>query len=217
MAQAHDEKDLSVSFNVGGRIFVVYRLLLDAFPSTILARSASEEWFGNNADKPIFIDRDSDRFQYCLDYMRDGRVGLPPTESKAALLAELTYYGFENVDPTAICTTLAAIDVARGLDACQERSNKEMAALEKSLIDINAKLANFKQANILFQTFAVTGETIFEFLYHSIKQNDAHKFYCHSFESDFFNECLATYGLRVLSFKRGGECTDAVISLTFLD
>ena len=41
----------------------------------------------------IFLDRDGDRFQLCLDYMRDGKVHLPFHISRDALVHELDYYG----------------------------------------------------------------------------------------------------------------------------
>ena len=51
----------------------------------------------------LFIERDGDRFKFCLDYMRDGGIiGLPPTVSKEALLQDLAYYGFQDVDPSGI-------------------------------------------------------------------------------------------------------------------
>lgn len=50
----------------------------------------------------MFIERDGERFRYCLDYMRDNKVFLPPTVAKGALLLDLEYYGFENVDTTSI-------------------------------------------------------------------------------------------------------------------
>ena len=202
MAPSHDERDLSVSFNVGGRIFVIRHSLLDAFPSTMLARSASEEWFGNDADKPIFIDRDSDRFRYCLDYMRDGRVVLPSTESKAALLAELKYFGFENVDPKAIVTRLAAGEVAKHVKEWHEKSNSEVAALTLNLTHV-------KQANIVFHKFAATGQTKFRFCYKE-GEYDEYIFFRDFIRIDFFNEYLANYGLRVLINKKHGIGTQCV-------
>jgi hypothetical protein len=51
----------------------------------------------------FFIERDGERFRYCLDYMRDGgTVNLPPTIPKDALLQDLTYYGFQDIDPSKI-------------------------------------------------------------------------------------------------------------------
>ena len=99
-------------FDIGGRVFKVRRALLDSFPSTILARAASEQWQGDETDKAIFMDRDSERFRYCLDYMRDGKVELPLRESKFALLKDLEYYGFENVDSKSIEITCNAIEAA---------------------------------------------------------------------------------------------------------
>jgi BTB/POZ domain len=113
-----------VKFDVGGRIFKVRRSLLESFPETMLARSASDLWNTTTSavfeavstsqddtskkkravkknrvhheqqqQQPIFIDRDSHRFSYVLDYMRDGCVVvLPVTISKESFLTELQYF-----------------------------------------------------------------------------------------------------------------------------
>lgn len=97
------DKDGSiVTFNVGGVVYQVRRSLLETFPNTMLARSASKQWTDGDNEKPIFIDQDGQRFRFCLEYMRNGNVQLPSTESKVALLNDLQYYGFENVDPDSI-------------------------------------------------------------------------------------------------------------------
>ena len=54
---------------------------------------------------PTFIDRDPDRFAYCLDYMRgNGKVYLPEMVSIMAFIDELKFFGFEDVDETKIVT-----------------------------------------------------------------------------------------------------------------
>ena len=78
----------------------------------MLARMISELWLGSDEakDEPIFIERDGERFRYCLDYMRDGRVSVAITVSKDGILKDLEYYGFEGIDPAAIevCGTIKA-------------------------------------------------------------------------------------------------------------
>lgn len=94
-AQGVEETSTTVKFNVGGKLYEVSRSLLDRFPSTKLAEKASE-W--SLPSPPIFIDRDGDRFAYCLDYMRDnGTVYLPETVSKTAILRDLEFLGFEDI------------------------------------------------------------------------------------------------------------------------
>lgn len=93
----------TVRFNVGGTIYEVSRTLINQFPDTMLARLSSETWSPESNGEPLFIERDGDRFRYCLDYMRDGGiVDLPATVSKAAMLRDLEYYGFQEVDPSTI-------------------------------------------------------------------------------------------------------------------
>eukprot|EP00957_Ditylum_brightwellii_P044771 3396357-Ditylum_brightwellii.AAC.1 len=81
-------------FNVGGHKYQVARSLLEQHPNTMLARISSEQW-QKDPEAEIFIDRDGDRFRYCLDYLRDGFVALPITVPKKALLQDLAYYGVE--------------------------------------------------------------------------------------------------------------------------
>ena len=78
------------------------RSLLDMHPNTMLARSASEQWL-QNPDAEVFVERDGIRFGYVLDYLRDdGSVILPMTVPKPSFLADLVYYGVENVDESKI-------------------------------------------------------------------------------------------------------------------
>lgn len=84
-----------VKFNVGGMRYDVAHSLLDAHPESMLARIASEEW-EQDEQSEIFIERDGARFKYCLDVLRDGKVSLPPTVSKSAILEDLIYYGVDS-------------------------------------------------------------------------------------------------------------------------
>jgi len=85
----------TVQFNVGGTLYTVSRSLLDSqHPNTMLARSASQQW-QEDSEAEIFIERDGSIFRFVLNYMRDGRVVLPISESKESVLAELEYYGIE--------------------------------------------------------------------------------------------------------------------------
>jgi BTB/POZ domain len=90
-----------VKFNVGGKRFDISRSLINAFPNTMLSKAVSETWQKSD-DDPIFIDRDGERFHYVLDYMRDGYTSLPYNITQDAVLNELSYFGFENVDPETI-------------------------------------------------------------------------------------------------------------------
>lgn len=84
----------TVQFNIGGTPYKVSRSILESHPNTMLAKSATVQW-QEDPEAEIFIERNGNRFQYVLDYMRDGKVVLPVTESKESLLADLEYYGVE--------------------------------------------------------------------------------------------------------------------------
>ena len=85
-------------FNVGGQHYEVSRSLLQSHPDTMLAKSASDQW-QEDPESEIFIERDGARFRFVMDYLRDGNVTLPITETKEAFVAELEYYNIAiNVD-----------------------------------------------------------------------------------------------------------------------
>ena len=84
-----------VKFNVGGTRYEVARSLLESHPETMLTRMASKDWHDDSKSDEIFIERDGERFKYCLDYLRDGKVLLPITTRKDALLEDLKFYNVE--------------------------------------------------------------------------------------------------------------------------
>ena len=87
----------TVKFNVGGTIYEVSRSLLERYPDTMLAKSASKRWQEDSMSE-IFIERDGDLFRHVLSYLRDGRVVLPLTASREGLMLELHYYGLDGVE-----------------------------------------------------------------------------------------------------------------------
>lgn len=90
--------------NVGGTRYEVSDSLLDQFPESMLRRLTSEAWNKNNqdgegaAESEIFIERNGQRFQYVLDFMRDAAVALPLAIPRAQFIVDLEYYniGYED-------------------------------------------------------------------------------------------------------------------------
>lgn len=114
------EKIAEVTFDVGGKIYQVSRTLVEAFPETMLYAPASDRWTNGCID-PIFIDRNGERFQYLLDYMRDNEVHLPWSIPKQALSNDFTYYGFQ-VDTNRIkCAAVHPSHVADQLKSWEKK------------------------------------------------------------------------------------------------
>ena len=132
----------TVQFDVGGRVYRVSRSLLELFPDTMLSRMVSKTWAhddddGRKEEIPIFIERNAERFQYVLDYMRDGQVvSLPVTVSKKGFLKDLEYYGFENVDASSVslCPSLSTyLDMGEKFEkleaeSCERKDEEHRAA-----------------------------------------------------------------------------------------
>jgi len=77
-------------------VFEVSCELVERHPNIKLAIMAEESWDDSEA---IFMDGNSERFEYVLDYVRTGHVILPINISRMALLQDLEFYGFENIPP----------------------------------------------------------------------------------------------------------------------
>ena len=91
-----------VCLNVGGKQYKVSCSLLDMHPNSELAQIISEQWLSSPKEE-VFIERDGERFRFVLDYLKnDGHVFLPMTVPIPLLLADLTFYGIENVDESKI-------------------------------------------------------------------------------------------------------------------
>jgi hypothetical protein len=81
----------------------------------------------------LFIDRDSDRFRFCLDYMRaPDKVWLPLNIPKEAILDDLDFYGFEDVDPSKIHGGSSNLAAARHLSKCKEEHEKFLATCKRN-------------------------------------------------------------------------------------
>jgi len=189
----------TVSFDVGGRIFKVRRSLLEGFPSTVLARSASDEW--HEGDKPIFIDRDADRFRYCLDFMRDGEIQLPHTESQEAVLKDLEYYGFEDVDPNVIIVQVPVIEAMECLVSVGNDFDDELAMAKVEADTAIDRLMHMKVARACFNDYkhTLTGTVNFgNHLSDTEKQEFAPRL--GKLKWDLLNEYLKKFDLQAVKY-----------------
>ena len=106
--------------NVGGTKYEVSDTLLDGFPESMLRKITSDTWNqksndddgddGNNT-KEIFIERNGGRFQYVLDFMRDGTVTLPPSIPRQQLIKDMEYYGIDFDDTKIILSVTDESDL----------------------------------------------------------------------------------------------------------
>jgi hypothetical protein len=119
-------------FNVGGHRYEVARTLLEQHPATMLTRSASETW-QQDPETEIFMERNGIRFQYVLDYLRDGKVSLPVTESKEALINDLNYFGIE-----------ANGDMINDSDSKLYTMPSGMSAIRKELSELELEIARLE-------------------------------------------------------------------------
>jgi hypothetical protein len=129
-----------VSFNVGGRVFQVARGTLEHFPNTMLARMADKRWdhSKHTPSDTLYIDRNGDRFQYVLDWMRDGEVHLPVTESYVAINKELDYYGFDQSKRENIVQE--TIEGGRVLTAITTNFHEELDALDVKIGELEKEI-----------------------------------------------------------------------------
>ena len=176
-------------FNVGGKRYEVSRYLLEKHPDSMLARRFSEQLHkAGPDDAEIFIERNGERFQYVLDYLRDGgRVFLPQTETKGALLADLEYYGIPFTDNDKI-----AYD-----HSCMDQAQKEMQVnfqdweidIDGCKIDIQEsdnKLAGIALAKDCLSSYYAARELLFVVNY----DNGSNQVFANLVES-YFNQLIS--------------------------
>jgi hypothetical protein len=139
----------TVKFDVGGRLYKVSRSSIERFPSTMLARMISEAW-QKDPEVTLFIDRDSDRFRFCLDYMRADKVWLPLNIPKEAFLDDLDFYGFEDVDPHKIHGGSSHMAAARHLHKCKEEHDNFLLTCKEN---VNATETTSKCEEVAYECF----------------------------------------------------------------
>ena len=124
------DKTKVVKFNVGGSRYEVAKSLLEANPDTMLTRMASEQWHDDPVAE-IFIERDGERFRFCLDYLRDGKILLPITIRKEAVLEDLEYYNIEVQD-----VNIVEYDAQGKIDLCSRAMFKGYQGLKEEMDSI---------------------------------------------------------------------------------
>lgn len=88
------ERDHVIAIDVGGRVFKVLRPTVMKYPESTLALVLTGKDLQNLVivDKTYFFDRNPDYFAVVLDYMRNGKLFLPPNLSQEQMLAEAVFW-----------------------------------------------------------------------------------------------------------------------------
>ena len=201
-----------VHFNVGGVKYDVARALIEAYPGTMLARLVSDTW-QQDLGSEIFIDRNGQRFQYVLDYMRDQEVNLPLNAAKGSVMKELEYFGFEHGASEAIKVSCTYIEAVEQVSMYQKDHQAELKELEDTK---NYSILAFECATRLGEGDNMSrmfiSKTTNEPAYDVLRRS---RFY-QSQDVECFNQCLAKYNLRYCSHDQS-VCGTYWVSLEKLD
>jgi len=96
----------TVRLDVGGKLYRVSKALLETYPDSMLARLVSDTWNAAPEDKEkdeldvLFIERNGERFQHVLDYLRD--PDFFATRMDETVLRELDYFGIPFTRPVGL-------------------------------------------------------------------------------------------------------------------
>ncbi|KAL3917193.1 MAG: hypothetical protein SGILL_004827, partial [Bacillariaceae sp.] len=198
----------NVRFNVGGRVYEVARSTVEQYPDTMLARMIDTTWKHEHY-KPgdmIYIDRNGNRFQYVLDYMRDGTVHLPVTECYAAIAHELDYFGFENVGPKKVVQ--GTLEGGRIMTSISGNVSEELDSIDKDIQDLETKIKSSKNqkhairaAHILFMRAANVPDELDRFQI-TIQDSDDKDTFGNATRHarGFLKERLGVYGLELVKY-----------------
>ena len=131
-----------VCLNLRGKQYNMPLSFLERYPQTLLGRIASEHQ--ENPGKEIMLDWNVNYFELVLDYLRDnGNVVLPNIFSKESFLAELEYFGVNNIDESKIVSdshVLAAQPLV--LMVNEIRSEIESWDADRAIICLSKKCAS---------------------------------------------------------------------------
>ncbi|GAX22427.1 hypothetical protein FisN_14Hu041 [Fistulifera solaris] len=187
--------DSSVPLDVGGTFYRVARDTIEHHGDSMLSRIVSTHSNENGAENApiIFIEGNGRLFEYVLDYMRTGKVYLPPSVTRAAMKKEFDSYGIP-ADMNKVVEKHGN-EYARDLAARIEAKQKELDLLR-------AEVFAFQLSHLLeFQALASrhTGPPFC--LY--VMDNDYPP--CCKNNQDLLRQQLASIGLDLVSSMQSGQ------------
>jgi hypothetical protein len=192
------EEITTVTFNVGGECFMMSRALLDSQPKSVLAKSASK---ATDSKSQIFMDRDPTLFRHVLSYLRDKKISLPITVTKAAVLSELNYYCLD-YDKSAIDDSLTTgIQNIRTLNQGYQMHMDILTSIEKNMKEKQQEVDNLAVAKLSIETYLQ--EKGKAYTKHAFKVN------CKQFKEvdvSMCNETLAKTGLSLVKRAENKFC-----------
>lgn len=211
----HPRTTDTVLFNIGGQYYRISKSLLNTQPHSMLARSASEQWhqqrsFETQGDKEnaIFIDRNGARFQYVLDYLRDGRIFLPLSECRESILSELDFYAIDYEDEYIMHSPSSQGVAMGGLKLLQNQILKwRCADLAADIVEAAWKDAKWtgREGDRKYLSFEPHR---FKELCYQLKQEDA---------ISWTNEHLMTLGLKITSLELDMSCEKCRVTVQIVE
>ncbi|CAB9496770.1 POZ domain-containing protein KCTD8 [Seminavis robusta] len=199
---------LTVKLDVGGTVYKVSRSLIESFPGTMPAKLVSKRWTTRaDDDTMIFIDRNGDRFQYVLDYMRDNEVHLPLSVPKAAIVKDLEFLGFTNIDTNSIHDGAASAEAATQIAKCEALYQKELELCHRTVQRFQKKITYLNIAHACFLSYSKCGHLLSTEFYlgdyslNLMTLKDEINSAFDNFDRTLFDECLIIHGLKYVSHR----------------
>ena len=128
----------TIKFNVGGTKYEISQSLLDRYPSCVLNQICSKTWVQADAEtatvkgaaEEIFIDRNGERFQYILDYMRDSRVELPLSIPRSQFVTDMEFFGLTYEDESITLNPANARELFHSLNCYRDYFSSKSEEIE---------------------------------------------------------------------------------------
>lgn len=194
----------TVTFNVGGQLYEISRDIIMEFPDSLLAKLACGKQWHHDPTKAIFLNGDGRRFRFCLDYMRSGRVYLPLSVSKKAVLSDFDYYG--------IVIDEHEINADADIDGVQFIA-KRTAQYNEEINRYHQKINHLTLAHMLFQhhAFKLSGKstpckdalekTLIKISIHKEPFKETAEKVFADYDKKYLVDCLRTYGLDLVTVE----------------
>jgi BTB/POZ domain len=106
----------------------------------MLATISSDQW---RQDHEIFVDRNGERFQYVLDYMRDSRVELPLSIPRGQFVLDMEYFALDYDDSNITLSVASPRDLFHSLGRFRDYFEEKSVEIEARYMSVACeKLAN---------------------------------------------------------------------------
>lgn len=135
--QQKEEKEDTITINIGGELFRTSKETFKRFPGSRLAQLDKSSGHYESKTRSYFFDRNPIMFRYIIDYYKTGELHIPLHICPRMVEQDLYYWGIQLTDITDCCKNVLEENVAN-LEA-EEHLMNEYFTVPQNVYSLNSK------------------------------------------------------------------------------